>query len=166
MSYVPGRRCRDCGDVSPWSAQCHACELLQRLEGRHEAERAGLRAQVDSRHIENERLQYFLKIFLHAYASGNGVPPQIEADARAALDDHADLEVRATVRAAGHSDRPACAAANARAELLEGVLRALLSGHYNLYKSVFGEHSNPNNDIVRDQALRALSPTPDTRDET
>lgn len=42
---------------------------------------------------------------------------------------------------------------------LRETIRRLLVSHENMYKSVFGEQSDPDNDIVRREALAALPQT-------
>lgn len=46
---------------------------------------------------------------------------------------------------------------NALLRKVEKAARNMLGGHFNLYKSVFGETSDPNNDIVRKDLTKALS---------
>ena len=41
-------------------------------------------------------------------------------------------------------------------EYIKMAINEMLGGHYNLYKSNFGEQSNPEDDIVRKQLKEAL----------
>lgn len=49
------------------------------------------------------------------------------------------------------------AALRAVHEAVQAALKEMLISHENLYRSRFGERSNPNDDIVRQQALRTIS---------
>lgn len=46
MSYDSQRHCNTCGEHSPWSEECHACELLRRAEDRHDAEIRRLKLEL------------------------------------------------------------------------------------------------------------------------
>lgn len=106
---------QECSSRSGDSDYCqtHRCYYTLHCPGRSEADREALRTRIAELEAENERLsqaqieaeaalrieethreaaesrlaqaRYYLRIFIHAHASGNSVPPHIEADARAAL---------------------------------------------------------------------------------
>ena len=54
-----------------------------------------------------------------------------------------------------------CDAARADVARLREACQEMLGGHFNLYKSLFGERSNPEDDIVRKQLKAALAPPKD-----
>jgi len=56
------------------------------IEWRAADEIERLRAQIERLTRERDEARYFLKIFVHAHASNNAVPPHLEEQAREALE--------------------------------------------------------------------------------